>query len=186
MKHMVLAALAVVAGLAALAYGLSSSPVFAQLDVTEESPADGEVLPEPPTALDVCFSEPVIYEYEPGEDRPWSFSLKMPDGKDLGMRIIWQTDGLCVTVEPGIPDDAPSGTWTFDWLVVSQEGGEELSKATNFRVGSVPDTTPTPQDGADEDGDGDTVIFVIVGVAIGLVVLAGAAALVLRRRSNPA
>lgn len=164
--------------------------VFAQPEIAESNIENGDVLDEPPSVIELCFSEPVNTDDQPVEDEdvpePWRFSITMPDERALGLRIVFQTDGECVDVEPGIPDEAPEGVWTFDWMVRSRDTGEPSSGTMVFRVGAG---EPPELPGASDDGGDD--VWLIVGIAVGaaaLIALAGYTGyrVVERRRSGQA
>lgn len=162
---------------------------FAQPEITESNIENGDVLDEPPSAFNLCFSEPVNTEDQPtGDDDapgPWRFAVTMPNERQLGLRVVFRSDGECVDVEPGIPDDAPEGVWTLDWMVRSQDTNEESSGSIVFRVGEG----EPPEAPAAEGDDGDD-IWVMVAIAAGVVavvVLGGYAGyrIMAQRRSTP-
>lgn len=177
------AAVLLVGGLALAALLIPAPYALAQVGVTESEPRDGEVLPQPPDRLRLCFTEPVRFE----DSSDWRFNLRTPDGISLGLRIQFRTDGGCVDVFPGLPRESRDGTWTLSWLVRSQATGEEGSGTINFIVGEGrPTADPGGGGAAGSSGDGDAwtvVVIALAGVA-GLVVVVGAGAAVVRRRRS--
>lgn len=174
----------------ATALALPSSPAHAQVELTEADPPDGAQLDEPPDVVHICFSEPVIID----DNTTFDFSYKMPDGRSLGLRIVFQTDGECVDVQPGLPDERPAGEYTLEWRVTAAEGDEEGSGTLRFEVstdgspvpppsptaGETPlPTTPSPEGSTTtgdtgDDGGPDILLLALITVAI----VGGAAALV--------
>jgi methionine-rich copper-binding protein CopC len=156
-------ALLMVALAAALMF--PASPAYAQIELTEADPADGAELEAPPDIVHLCFSEPVNIH----DNTTFDFGYELPDGRRLGLRIVFQPDGECVDVHPGLPDEYPAGEYTLEWQVTAAEGDEEVSGTLRFQVtasdtgepplsptaeGTAPPGTATPEDG-EESGDGD-------------------------------
>lgn len=190
---------------AASLFSLSSS-AQAQIELTEADPEDGAQLETPPDVVHLCFSQPVNIQDDPVV---FSFAYKMPDGRSLGHRAVFTTDGTCVDVFPGLPDELPAGSYTFEWQVTAAEGEENDAGTPVFEQGSgtlryvvtesstvtpAPDSTPsagTPEatgeadaDGGEDDDDGPDILLIAL-ITIGAV--GGAAALatggyLLRRR----
>jgi len=135
-------ALLLLALAAALAF--PASPAYAQIELTEADPPDGASLNAAPDVVHLCFSQPVNIDDEASFD----FGYQMPDGRNLGLRIAFQTDGECVDVYPGLPDERPAGEYTFEWQVTAAEGDEEGSGTLRFQVSAgdtaVPSPSPTP------------------------------------------
>jgi len=129
-------ALLLLALAAALAF--SASPAYAQIELTEVDPPDGASLNAAPDVVHLCFSQPVNIE----DVASFDFAYQMPDGRSLGLRIAFQTDGECVDVHPGLPDEYPAGEYTFEWQVTAAEGDEEGSGTLEFEV--TTDSTPAP------------------------------------------
>ena len=155
-------ALLLLALAAALAF--STSPAYAQIELTETDPADGATLDAAPEVVHLCFSQPVNIE----DETSFSFTYLMPDSRALGLRIVFQPDGECVDVHAGLPEERPAGEYTFEWQVAAAEGGEEGSGTLQFEVSEnitvTPAPTPTPSDtppvtpspeGGTENGDAD-------------------------------
>ena len=126
----VLAAAVLIASLAQIA------PVQAQPLAVLVSPRDGQVLAEPPAIIHMCFNRPVnVRDLDKGGD--FRFRVVMPDGRALGLRIVFQPDGLGVDVHPGIPPDQPAeGDWTFEWRVTDPNTLEPNSGSVKFTVGA--------------------------------------------------
>lgn len=169
---------------------VSSFPTAAQAEpvIAEASPVHGDVLVTLPESFHLCFSEPVKVE----STNDWKFNVRTPDGKDLGLRIVFQSNGNCVDVYPGAPEDPPQGIWAFDWLVHSQADDSEGSGTINFQLGDLqPDETPVGRvsagNNADEDDGDDGVrlgLYVVAGVGAAVTLAAvGGFAWSLRRRS---
>ncbi len=119
-----------------------ASPARAQIQLTEVDPPDGAQLETPPQMVHLCFSQPVIF----GDNTTFSFEYVLPDGRSLGLRIVFQPGGQCVDVFPGFPDDYPAGEHTFRWQVTAAEGDEQGSGELQFRVteGGTPGPSPSP------------------------------------------
>jgi len=178
-------ALGVILLIAALLLG-GAPRALAEPQITEANPQYGDVLETLPEFFRLCFSEPVKIE-EPSD---WKFDVRTPEGRSLGLRIVFDTAGGCVNVYPGFPDPAPQGIWAFDWLVHAQADGSEGSGVINFQLGELqPGETPLerPETGdsttASNDSDGGTSTALIVGIGAGVaVILVAGAGFVLNRR----
>ena len=120
----------------------SASPAYAQVKLTEADPPDGAKLDRPPEFVRLCFSQTVIIE----DSTNFNFRYVLPDGRSLGLRIVFQPDGECVDVFPGMPDDYPAGKHTFRWQVTAAEGGEEGSGKLEFQIteGGTPEPSLSP------------------------------------------
>lgn len=172
----------------AVALLLSGAPrAHAEPKITEASPQYGDVLETLPEFFRLCFSEPVKIE----ESTDWRFDVRTPEGRSLGLRIVFDTAGSCVDVYPGFPDPAPQGIWAFDWLVHAQADGSEGSGVINFQLGELqPGETPLekPDTGGStaisrDNGGGGTSTALIVAIAAGAaVILAAGAGFALNRR----
>jgi methionine-rich copper-binding protein CopC len=182
----------------AAALATSASPAYAQVELTEVDPPDGAELDAPPEIVHLCFSQPVIVK----DNTTFEFSYRMPEGRSLGLRIVFQPDGECVDVHPGLPDERPAGEYTLEWQVTAAEGDEEGSGTLRFQVTKdgtpVPPlspkpaetplpATPSPEGGTetgDTDDDGPDILFLAL---ITIASVGGAAVLftlgyLLRRR----
>lgn len=165
-------ALLLLALAAALAF--PAPPAYAQIELSEADPPDGARLNAPPDVVHLCFSEPVNVH----DNTAFDFGYQMPDGRRLGLRIVFQPDGECVDVQPGLPDERPAGEYTFEWQVTAAEGDEEGSGTLRFEVseGSTPaaslsptpaetplPVTPSPEGGTEtgdaDDDDGPDILF---------------------------
>ncbi len=164
---------------------LPASPAYAQIELTEVDPPDGAQLDAPPEMVHICFSEPVMIK-DPAD---FSFRYLVPDGRSLGLRIVFRPSGECVDVFPGIPDDSPEGRYTFEWQITAAEGGEEGSGTLYFQVGKGGTVvTPVPAGGdpgtVDSGDDGPDILLtalITTGVAGGVAVLFTLGYLVRRR-----
>ncbi len=180
------AATIVLAAVSALLFSLSSSTTWAQPEVTLIYPQDGAVLDRPPANIHLCFAQPV----DNADDADFQFRVLMPEGRGLGLRIVFQSDGLGVDVQPGIPDAPLEGEWTFEWRVSDDVTKAPASGTVHFQVrpdGSpVSSDPPAPCTGtgsatqaavttADDEGGGSDTLTVVLIVAGFL----GAAAVVL-------
>lgn len=170
----------------AAALATPASPAYAQVELTEVDPPDGAEMDAPPDVVHLCFSRPVIIE----DNTTFAFNYQMPDGRLLGLRIVFQTGGECVDVYPGLPDEYQAGEYTFEWQVTAAEGDEEGSGTLQFQVttGSTPAPSPptatplaeTPSPGDDivsgdtDDNDGPDILFLAL---ITIAVVGGAAVL---------
>lgn len=159
------------------------------------------MLAEPPSIIHMCFASPVnIQDLDKGGD--FSFDVLRPDGRRLGLRIVFQPDGFGVDVHPGLPGDPPEGQWTFEWRVTDAETLAPATGTVNFTVspegdplpeeplsrcpsGDVAPTfeTPTPAAGEDDDDDQDILLLSLIttGSIIGVAVL-GLILYLVRRR----
>ncbi len=168
-----------------MAVGFSPSTTHAQPEITEASPATGDVLQTLPEFFHLCFSEPAKVE----EASDWKFNVRTPDGRALGLRIVFQTSGSCVDVFPGVPEEPPEGIWAFDWLVHAQSDDSEGSGIINFQLGELqpgetpverPDTSAYAQQSDGDDGI-RLVLYVVAGVGAA-VILAAVTGFALSRR----
>jgi methionine-rich copper-binding protein CopC len=188
-------ALLLLALAAALAF--PASPAYAQVELTEADPPDGAQLDAPPEIVHLCFSEPVIVD----DHTTFEFGYWMPDGRRLGQRTVFQPDGECVDVHPGLPDERPAGQYTFDWQVTAAEGDEVGSGTLEFEVttDSTPAPSPSPTetplagtpspaadtdtgDGDDDDGPDILLLALITIAAVGGAAVLFTLGYLLRRR----
>jgi len=154
----------------AAALMLPASPAYAQIELTEADPPDGDRLDAPPDVVHLCFSQPVNIE----DSTTFSFNYLIPDGLSLGLRIVFGPDGECVDVFPGLPTIRPTGEYTFEWQVTAAEGDEEGSGTLHFQVTqstsatpapgeTPPPVTPSPEGGSGAgdagDDDGPDILF---------------------------
>lgn len=169
----------------------------AQPEVTATFPEDGDVLAEPPSRIRVCFASPVNIR-DPGEGGDFGFTVTTPEGRNLGLRIVFQRNGLGVDVFPGVPDEPSEGEWGVDWRVTDPDTLEPTTGTINFTVGPdgspvpeeppiscagggpptpriSPDSTPTPGDAAeggdegDDEGDDGTDVVLLALITAGAV-----------------
>ncbi len=174
-------ALALLLLTSAVALAFSASPAYAQIELTEVDPPDGAELETPPETVHLCFSKPVIAD----DNTTFDFGYEMPDGRRLGQRIVFQPDGECADVYPGLPDEYPAGEYTFEWQVTAAEGDEEGSGTLKFQVttGTTPapslspapgrtplPATPSPEGGtetgdADDDDGPDILLLALITIA---------------------
>lgn len=154
------------------------------IELTELDPPDGAKFDEPPPIVHMCFSEPVNIE----DNDTFNFSYVAPNDRNLGLRIVFQPDGECVDVHPGLQslgDEPPQGTYIFTWDVDAAEGEAEGSGEMEYLVGEggtplateTPETTSTPEDGAsptpedgatadaDDDDDQDILLIALITAA---------------------
>lgn len=174
-----------VGAVALIVHGRSA---WAQPEVTMTNVESGDVLESAPEVFHLCFSEPVNNQdqadYEPEEEGevPWEFGVALPDGQQLGLRIVFEADGDCVDVFPGLPEEPVEGIWQFDWMVRSQETNEEASDVVLFRVG--PGDPPIVEEESDEGDDTALIAIIAVGVAAVAAAGIGSAVIVAGRRRN--
>ena len=139
MRAAVIAALILTAGVLLL---LQPSDAGAQPEVSFIFPEDGAVLAEPPPIIQMCFASPVnIRDLDKGGD--FRFRLLRPDGRGLGLRIVFQRDGLGVNILPGLPEDPPRGQWTFEWRVTDPDTLEPAMGTIHYTVS--PTGSPVPE-----------------------------------------
>ena len=182
--------LAIVASLLLWAPGASG-----QLEVTLIVPEDGAVLAEPPPLIHMCFGSPInILDLDKGGD--FDFRVQRPDGRLLGLRIVFQFEGFGADVYPGIHGELMDGEWMLKWRVTDAETLEPTEGIVTYTVspegipvseeppGPCPainltaDTSPTPDSGVTagrEDGDDGPdfllVALVITSAAVGAAVI---------------
>lgn len=112
---------------------ISASPVAAHAELTSISPEDGVVLVEPPTSIDLTFSEPLITA---------AATVVVTDDRGVVVtRDRSQVDGRAVSVL--WPADAPSGDYTIAYRVVSGDG-HPIKGTSRFTL-RQPVPTPTPE-----------------------------------------
>lgn len=168
--------------------------------VTFQNLQDGDVLAEPPSVIQLCFSEPVSVK-DPIDGGDYSFSLKTPEGLGVGRRTVFQPNGFGVAVFAGDPPALPSGfptaddpIWTFEWRVTAADDLTPVEGTITFTVDEDADMNPretlpacveslftTPSNAGDrddednvsqgEDDDG-TDILLIVLLAAGAIAIA--------------
>ena len=164
------------AGLHALA-----GAAHAQPGISESDPADGATLAQPPEVVRLCFSEPV----KKADPSDFSFALRSPDGRRLGLRIAFEPKAQCVDIHPGQAHET-EGEWTLEWEVASSANGDVGSGTLRFTVRegatpSAPTATATPEptpaapgSGSGEGEDGPDILAVALittGAALGAAVL---------------
>ncbi len=178
--------LAVLLITAASTGSLRPASVLAEPQITEANPQFGDTIETLPEFLHLCFTEPVKVD----ESTDWKFDVKTPEGKALGLRIVFKPAGDCVDVFPGAPTEPPNGIWTFDWLVHAQSDGSEGSGAIKFQLGELrPGETPlekpdVPESQSDSGDDGGVPIalLAVIGAGAALIIVAGAGFGLSRRR----
>ncbi len=173
----------------AFAAGLAPMSARAEPELTEQNPAFGDVLEELPESLHLCFSEPVKVD----ESKDWTFNVLTPEGRALGLRIVFEPSGDCVDVFPGAPEEPPQGIWTFDWLVHAQADDTEGSGVIKFQLGELqpgetplekPDSETTTEPASSDGGGSSTALYAAIGAGAALIlVAAGGFALSRRRRA---
>ncbi len=117
----------------------SGSDAQAPLEVTFQSPKEGDVLGEKPFVLQMCFSRPInIKDLDKGGD--FAFNLTTPANLGLGLRIVFQIDGWGVAVYPGtepslgvVPPDQRD-SWLYTWRVVAADDGAVNEGEMTFKV----------------------------------------------------
>jgi methionine-rich copper-binding protein CopC len=114
----------------------------AQPEVTATYPAEGDVLAKPPERIRICFADPVnIRDLGAGGD--FGFTVVAPGERSLGLRIVFQVNGLGVDVLPGNSDQPTDGEWIVNWRVTDPDTLEPSEGTIKFTVG--PDGSPAPQ-----------------------------------------
>lgn len=167
-------------------------------------PAEGDELVAPPTIIHMCFANPVNNkDLDKGGD--FSFDVREPDGRRLGLRIVFQPDGYGLEVHPGLHEDTPEGEWTFEWRVTDAETLEPATGTVKFTVSADGDPLPaeplsrcpaggeeptfaTPtstsvEDGGDGDDDQDIPLLALVTTgAVIVAAIVGLSLYLIRRR----
>ena len=190
--------------MAALFFYVSPVPVAAQPEPTEVTPRDGSVLADPPEVVLMCFSERPLHD----ETDDFLFNVLDPQGRRMGLRIVFQPLSNCVAVYPGLPDEPSFGQWKLEWEIIGEESGEAASGIVRYEValGGSPapaispivpevrtpnaaetpvDATPESEGVDDDDGGLDAVWIAAIaaGSSIGALALV-AVLLLLRRRGH--
>lgn len=184
-----MAAGAAAALLLAMAFAAGRAPMaaLAEPNLTEQNPAYGDVLQTLPESLHLCFSEPVKVD----ESSDWKFSVLTPEGRALGLRIVFKPSGDCVDVFPGAPEEPPQGIWTFEWLVHGQADGSEASGVVKFQLGELqpgetplekPDSGDATETGGGNDGGSTAGLYVAIGAGAALILVAGGGFALSKRR----
>lgn len=112
---------------------ISASPAAAHAELTSISPEDGVVLVEPPTSIDLTFSEPLITAA--------ATVVVTDDGGVVVTRDRSQVDGRAVSVP--WPADTPRGDYTIAYRVVSGDG-HPIKGTSRFTL-RPPGPVPTPE-----------------------------------------
>ncbi len=206
MRLMVISALALATALLLL----QTSTADAQPETTFIYPEDGAVFGAPPPIMRLCFATPVnIQDLDKGGD--FRFSVITPQGRALGLRIVFQSDGLGVDIHRGIPTEPVEGEWTFEWRVTDPGTLEPAEGRLSFTVTPIgspapeeppgncaeaatatPEISSSPTADAVEDGgddndggtDTDVLIIAIVGAVVGVAALGSVLFYFIRRRSQ--
>ena len=151
--------------------------------ITEIFPEEGDVLAEPPTQLHMCFATPInIRDLDKGGD--FGFQVLKPDGRGVGLRIVFRSDGFGVTIFPNVRDVEGEGDWTFEWRLTDPNTLEASEGTVRFSVQAdgepLPEEpatctgTPAPSDGGpgpaagqtDDDGPDIAKMALITGAAV--------------------
>lgn len=170
----------------------SNGTAFAHANYESSTPADGEVVAEPPVLVEVFFGQEVAR----GDGLPTMIVVnESGDQVDLGATLD-DADRTRIFVD--LPPDLPEGRYTVIWHTLSDEDGEEAQGAFHFYIGAGPgetpppasstgtpaDVTPTPNNGGDDDGsDGIGLAIFVIGL-IAAAAVAGGVGLVIGRRSS--
>lgn len=142
MRAAIIAALTLTAGVLLL---LQPSDADAQPEVSFLYPEDGAVLAAPPPIIQMCFASPInILDLDKGGD--FRFGVLRPNGRGLGLRIVFQPDGFGVNVLPGLPDDPPQGEWTFEWRVTDPDTLEPATGTVHYTVSPTGSPVPEPEE----------------------------------------
>ena len=121
-----------------LLIGLAHVPeAWAHASLVKAVPADGAVLPLPPTALTLTFNEPVS---------PLAIRLIGPNGEAIVPRTV-VADNTTVTVTP--PGTLQHGTHVLSWRVISADG-HPVGGSLIFSIGA-----PSAQPAAAAEGLAD-------------------------------
>jgi len=208
----------VIAALALTAAGLLLAKPYAvdaQPEVILVFPEEGDIMAEPPPIIRMCFARPInIRDLDDGGD--FRFRVTTPEGRGLGLRIVFQTDGLGVDIHRGIPEGETEGEWTFEWRVTEPDTLEPAQGTLRFLVGPggspVPEeppancpsgnltpvtgitpttvtASPTPPPDRDKAGDGQDdllLALIIAGPVIGAAALGLGLYFLVFRRRGPA
>jgi len=109
--------------------------------LTFSSPADGATVSEPPFAIQLCFAQPVsTQDVAEGDD---FFIVTSPSGSRLGLRTVFQGDGLGVAVYANVADaGTPDGEWTVDYRVSSPDKSAATEDQIVFTVDPAGEKLP--------------------------------------------
>lgn len=179
------AMLAVAAGLL-----LATAGASAHAGYDHSTPADGEVLAEPPERVDVYFSQ----EMARTGGLP-TLVVVNPSGDTVSEEAVLDDDDRThMSVE--LPPALPEGRYTVLWHTISDADGEEAKGAFHFFIGEpstketptastgagtgTPDSvqptmlstqTATPTQSSDGNGGGDVPVWALIAGMIGGAIL---------------
>ena len=108
-----------------LASLLCSGPAGAHAHLEKSTPAEGSVLPSPPTALEMSFSEPV---------RLTALSIQKDQGAKQSVKSL--PSAAEQTVRVALTELSPGG-YTVSWRVLSADG-HIMSGVLHFTVAAKP------------------------------------------------
>lgn len=192
---------ALLAALVATAMWLAGSSGWAdaQPEATVILPEDGATISELPEIIHMCFSEPVVVL----DNTTFNFKVAGGDATPLGLRIVFQRDGLGVDLYLGRHDGPPEGAWTFEWKVLGAATQEPASGKTTFEVAAdgepppgkqercsdprtpspkTPEATSTPASNSDDASGPDVAVIILVAVvAVSLAAILGSVFSIVRR-----
>jgi copper resistance protein C len=165
-----------------------AAPAQAHAGLVSTDPVDGAVLDSPPRQVSFTFNEPLMPDFV-------RFIATDPAGVtgDLPVSFV---EGDTAGID--WPANAPAGEWRVSYRVVSQdghpiEGGITFTYAAPSPTPSPTPTsatpsptelTPSPEMSPAADTQGGSTGWVIAGIALAVIVVAGVAfALIARRRA---
>jgi methionine-rich copper-binding protein CopC len=165
-------ALAVLGGLA-LAFVLAAGPAAAHSVLLETSPARSAAVPTAPSNVVLTFNEMPQGEFS-------TIHVTGPDGQRRDSGHVQVVDDR---VTEALGGTRPAGRYVVDWRVVSADG-HPVSGEFTFTAQSASQELAARRDAVSANRTNHTGL--VVGVVAGVVVLAVAALIFLRRRPRAA
>ena len=179
--------------LLALGLMVGDRSAFAHAGYETSSPADGEVLAEPPERVDAYFGQ----EMSRSNGLPTMIVVNAAGDVITEDATLDDADRKHLSVE--MPPALPDGRYTVIWHTLSDEDAEEAQGAFHYYVGDGPSATagpnetpdatatpgPTAAPGDDANDDGGVPLWaMIAGIVAGLVIGGGAGVALGRRAAG--
>jgi methionine-rich copper-binding protein CopC len=179
--------------LAIISLALTTATADAHARYESSTPADGEVVAEPPERVDIFFSQ----EMARSQGLPTVRVANESGDVVADEAVLDDEDRTHLSIE--LPPELPEGRYTVIWHNISDEDGDDAEGAFHFYIGTGPEATPsdgtdppngesptaaptTPPDDDGNNGDDGVPAWTLALAALGGAVVGGVGVAALRRR----